>query len=221
MSTAVWPPISSEKLVKEEEACLVKSPANLRSLSLIIVQAKELEWLLSSLQETLHSLKAGLDEVSALLAPSEQPSTLVVSSHRSENLKGFVTRDGARVVKGDIKLRLPALPPPRGMHNYPVVISTEPQAPTIVLHQLTTARTLINACLDVVDVTSWAGNPNDANFIAGQLRLLDVNLQEAKAALKGGTALQLPWYKSPLDDVVCETRQDTLLLYSYQTLTHP
>jgi hypothetical protein len=127
-----------------------------------------------------------------------------MSSHRSESLKGFVTRDGARIIKGDIKLRLPTLPPPKGMNSYPVVVSSEPQAPTIVLSQLTAARTLLNACLDVVDVTSWAGNPNDANFIAGQLRLLDVNLQEAKAALKGGTGLQLPWYKNPMDDAVCD-----------------
>jgi Rogdi leucine zipper containing protein len=125
-----------------------------------------------------------------------------MSSLRSESLKGFVTRDGARIIKGDIKLRLSSLLPPKGMASYPVIVSSEPQAPTIVLNQLTTARTLINACLDVVDATSWAGNPKDAGFIAGQMRLLDVNLQEAKAAIKGGTALQLPWYKSASDEAV-------------------
>jgi len=30
-----------------------------------------------------------------------------------------------------------------------------------------------------------------------------MNLQEAKAALKGGTDLQIPWYKNELDETVC------------------
>jgi hypothetical protein len=126
-----------------------------------------------------------------------------MSSHRSEAVKGFVTRDGARIIKGDVKLRLPILIPPRGMPAYPVTLSSEPSSPEIVLIQITAARTLINSCLDVVDVTRWAGDKHDASFIAGQLRLLDVNLQEAKAALKIGTGAQLPWYKAVLDDTVC------------------
>jgi hypothetical protein len=126
-----------------------------------------------------------------------------MSSHRSEAVKGFVTRDGARIVKGDVKLRLPILVPPKGMPAYPVTLSTEPSAPEIMLGQVTAARTLINACLDVVDITRWAGDKHDAGFIAGQLRLLDVNLQEAKTALKGGMGSQLPWYKSVLDNTVC------------------
>jgi Rogdi leucine zipper containing protein len=115
-----------------------------------------------------------------------------------------VTRDGARIIKGDIKLRLASLPPPpkKGLTSYPVTISTEPQAPTIVLAQLTTARTLINACLDVVDITSWAGDGSDAAFVAGQLRLLDVNLQEAKAAVRG-TAAVVPWWREPVEEEVC------------------
>ena len=63
-------------------------------------QARELEWLLESLQGTLQSLKAGLEECAALLAPVEPGSTLVLSSHRSENVKGTVTRVGTRIVKG-------------------------------------------------------------------------------------------------------------------------
>lgn len=84
MSTAVWPPVSSEALVAAEKAS----------------QAQELDWLLSSLQESLRSLKAGLQECADLLAPREQGSTLVLSTLRSESLKGFVTRVGTRIVKG-------------------------------------------------------------------------------------------------------------------------
>jgi hypothetical protein len=60
----------------------------------------ELAWLLVQLKETLQSLKAGLEECAALLAPSENGSTLVLTSVRSESLKGLVTRVGTRIVKG-------------------------------------------------------------------------------------------------------------------------
>lgn len=84
MSTAVWPPIDDGRLADEQEAS----------------QTRELEWLLVQLQETLQSLKAGLDECAALLAPSENGSTLVLTSVRSESLKGLITRIGTRITKG-------------------------------------------------------------------------------------------------------------------------
>lgn len=184
MSTLVWPPVAPEALVSEEEATL----------------ARELEWLLSSLQDTLRSLKDGLEECAALLAPREPGSTLVLSSLRSENLKGFITRVGTRIVKGDIQLRLPSLPPPKGQNSYKLSLSTLPTAPTIILEQLTTARTLINACLDVVDATRWTGDSTNANFISGQFKLLHDNIQEAKSALKGWTDKQRSWHDDPIDE---------------------
>lgn len=84
MSAAVWPPISDAQLAEELDAS----------------QARELEWLLVQLRETLKSLKAGLEECAALLAPSENGSTLVLSSVRSESLKGLITRIGTRITKG-------------------------------------------------------------------------------------------------------------------------
>lgn len=183
MSTLVWPPISDADLTREVDD----------------TSARELEWLLSALQDTLTSLKAGLEECAALLAPTEPGSTLVLSSLRSENLKGYITRLGARIVKGDIQLRLPSLPPPRGQTAYRLSLSAQPSAPTIVLEQLTTTRTLINACLDVVDTTRWTGDATNANFISGQLKLLHDNIQEAKAALKGGsdTHTSKAWHEAP------------------------
>jgi hypothetical protein len=56
--------------------------------------------------------------------------------------------------------------------------------------------------MDVVDVSTWAGDSKDPSFIAGQLRLLDMNIQDAKGALKGGTELELPWYKDQIDEKV-------------------
>ena len=84
MSTAVWPPIDAAQLASAQ----AKS------------QQRELDWLLVQLKETLQSLKAGLEECAALLAPSEHGSTLVLTSVRSESLKGLVTRVGTRIVKG-------------------------------------------------------------------------------------------------------------------------
>ncbi|KAK4495477.1 hypothetical protein PRZ48_013808 [Zasmidium cellare] len=184
MSTLVWPAIPAEDLIREEAES----------------QARELEWLLSSLQDTLRSLKEGLEECAELLAPKEPGSTLVLSSLRSENLKGFITRVGTRIVKGDVQLRIPSLPPPRGQNSYKLTISSLPTAPTIVLEQLTTARTLINACLDVVDATRWTGDSTNANFISGQLKLLHDNIQEAKSALKGWTEHQKPWHEDSVDE---------------------
>ncbi|KAI7398686.1 hypothetical protein KC336_g15236 [Hortaea werneckii] len=183
MSTLLWPPIAAPDLEKEEEVSL----------------ARELRWLLDSLQETLASLKSGLEECAELLAPKEPGSTLVLSSLRSENLKGFITRVGTRIVKGDIQLRLPSLPPPKGAASYKLSISTLPSAPTITLQQLTTTRTLINACLDVVDATRWTGDQGNADFISGQMKLLHENIQEAKGALKGWTDDQKAWNEEPID----------------------
>lgn len=84
MSTAVWPPIDDARLADEQATS----------------QARELEWLLVQLRETLQSLKAGLEECAALLAPSENGSTLVLTSVRSESLKGLITRIGTRITKG-------------------------------------------------------------------------------------------------------------------------
>jgi len=103
MSAAVYPPLPQDRLLKEEEASLVPPLPCFHlatDVCLRYYQARELEWLLSSLQETLASLKNGLEECIVLLAPQEPGSTLVLSSPRSESVKGFVTRVGTRVVTG-------------------------------------------------------------------------------------------------------------------------
>lgn len=182
MSTLVYPPIAGDKLKREAES----------------TAAAELSWLLNALQEALTSLKSGLEECADLLAPREPGSTLVLSSLRSENLKGFVTRVGTRIVKADIHLRLPSLPPPRGQNSYRVTLSTQPTASEVVLTQLLSVKTNINAALDIVDATRWTGDHNNADFISGQLQLLHESVQEAKAALKGINEDQVPWHEDPI-----------------------
>ncbi|OAL05740.1 hypothetical protein IQ06DRAFT_342998 [Phaeosphaeriaceae sp. SRC1lsM3a] len=184
MSAAIWPPIGEDDLVKEQADS----------------QARELEWLLLQLRERLQSLKAGLEECAALLAPSENGSTLVLSSVRSESLKGLITRIGTRITKGNVKLRIASLPPPRGSPAYDLTISSAPQAPTLVIPQLTSVRTSINSCLDVIDVAVWGGDDTKADFVAGQLQLLHEHIQEARQALKGYSDVHLPWWEHPVDE---------------------
>lgn len=99
-------------------------------------------------------------------------------------------------------MRLPTLPPPRGSPSYDLTISSAPQAPTLVVPQLTAVRTSINTCLDVIDVTTWTGDSTDANFVASQLRLLYDHIQEGRQALKGYSDVQSAWWETPVDDKV-------------------
>lgn len=192
MSTILWPPLSDTTAVD-----LTQRAEETRQ--------GELSWLLDALQETLSSLKSGLEDCSALLAPREQGSTLVVSSHRSEAVKGTITRNGSNITKGDVQLRLASLPPPRGQTSYKLSISAQPSAPALQLKQIAEVRTLINSSLDVVDATTWTGDKGDANFISGQLTLLHENIRDAKAVLKGPPAASdsdKSWASDPLDDKV-------------------
>ncbi|KAI9373274.1 Rogdi leucine zipper containing protein-domain-containing protein [Aspergillus egyptiacus] len=168
MATWAYPPLPAERLEQEADSAL----------------AKELEWLLRSLQDSLASLREGLHECAALLAPKEPGSTLVLSSLRSENVKGFVTRVGTKIVKGDIQLRLSSLSS-RGAPTTRLCISSSPSAPELVLSQLVSVRDLVNQCLDIVDVSTWTGDPLDARFIYSQLHLLGETIAEGRQMLKG------------------------------------
>ena len=101
MSTSVWPSLPAEELKKAEDESTVSLPSTLRSIQAPNhTQARELSWLLDSLQDTLAALKSGLEECYALLAPIDPGSTLVMSSARNEIVKGHITRVGTQIVKG-------------------------------------------------------------------------------------------------------------------------
>ncbi|KAI9799304.1 MAG: hypothetical protein M1825_004797 [Sarcosagium campestre] len=181
MSTAVWPPISPEKLAQEEEAS----------------RTRELEWLLLSLQETLASVKSGLEECVALLAPREPGSTLVLSSPRSDSIKGFVTRLGTRIIRGDIHVKMYGLQPTKGQSSYKLSLASSTDK-DLILSPLVEVRNLINQSLDVVDVSRWTGDAQNADFISGQLRLLHDNISEAAQTLTG-TDPARAWLTDPTD----------------------
>lgn len=102
----------------------------------------------------------------------------------------------------DINLRLPGLLPPKGATSNRLSVSTSSTAPEFVIDQLASVRDLINASLDVIDVSRWAGNYKDASFIAGQLQLLYDNIQEARQTLKGEIG-QKAWHEQHVDEKVC------------------
>ncbi|KAK5636180.1 hypothetical protein RRF57_011892 [Xylaria bambusicola] len=167
MSVEIWPPIAPEQLKIEEDA----------------TQARELTWLLDSFQATLLSLKHGLEECYALLAPIDPGSTLVLSTPRAELVKGHVTRVGARIVKGTIhtKLRTTA----------PMTISINPAHP-IHLAPLVTLNTLLTQAVDLASLCVTEGErkrqidcQGAAVFLSSQLRLLAQGIDEAAAILKG------------------------------------
>lgn len=85
---------------EEETGWLLISISPRRTTLTAPSQRRELEWLLNELHETLQTLKSGLQDCYALLAPVDPGSTLVVSTPRNEIVKGHVTRVGTRIVKG-------------------------------------------------------------------------------------------------------------------------
>ncbi|KAI5304846.1 hypothetical protein KEM56_005831 [Ascosphaera pollenicola] len=172
MATWTYPPLPTPRHLEQ---------AQFNTLS------RELQWYLASLQQSLSSLRHSLQDCSNLLAPTGHGSTLALSTPHSECVKGYVTRVGTSIVKGDIQLRMDSLPPPpKGTTSTRLLTSTAPTATPLQLNQLSLVRRLISDCLDIVDVSTWTGDSTDAMFISGQLKLLHDNLIEARKALEGG-----------------------------------
>lgn len=85
----------------------------------------------------------------------------------------------------DIQLRLSSLPSSRGAAGTRLCLATSPSAPELVLDQLVGVRNSVNQCLDIVDVSTWTGDPLNASFIYSQLHLLHETITEARQMLKG------------------------------------
>ena len=102
-----------------------------------------------------------------------------------------------------VDIRLSSLPPPAGSASTKLCLSNSPDTPAVILHQLVTVRDLIDQSLDVVDVSTYTGDPLDASFISGQLRLLRENLSEARLALKGESEdTRGKWWEDSVDENV-------------------
>ncbi|KAI1112111.1 hypothetical protein F5Y14DRAFT_423197 [Nemania sp. NC0429] len=167
MSVEIWPPIAPEQLKIEEDA----------------TQARELTWLLQNLQSTLLSLKHGLEECYALLAPIDPGSTLVLSTPRAELVKGHVTRVGTRLVKGTIHTRLRTTSPQTLSINPARPIHLAPLAALNTI--LTQAVDLASVCCGEAERARDTDHATTAALLSSQLRLLAQGVEDAAAILKG------------------------------------
>ncbi|KAH8149194.1 uncharacterized protein LAJ45_06733 [Morchella importuna] len=163
MATTIYPPISPAELLQQED----------------LSASNELTWLLTTLPDTLHSLRHGLHSCRTLLSP-HTTSTLALTSPRSEALKGFVTRAGPTITKGDITAKLHGLPP-----KHKLTLARD-----LHIEQLTDVKNHVRECLALLGPegaeAAWLGRGRDG--AAGALRKMRVlrgGIAAARAALKG------------------------------------
>lgn len=102
----------------------------------------------------------------------------------------------------DIQLRLASLPAPRGASSTRLTLSQGPDAPDLVLQQLVSVRNLVNQSLDIVDVSTYTGDPLNAGFIFSQLHLLKETISEARQMLKGDGNERGNWWEASASDNV-------------------
>ena len=201
---APQPPWPSRK--KQHPQYVRHSPAPLTA-PLIPPQARELSWLLSTLDETISALRSGLQECIHLLAPSGPGSTLPLSTSRSEALKGFITRVGSRVTRGDMQVKMAGLPFTRGLQAYKLSVATDH---TLMLEQLVDVGNYVVASLELLrgegedreggDET-WM-KKMDPKSVMQMLTALHANMMAARTALKGASAHRLfPFHA--VDPKVC------------------
>lgn len=145
---------------------------------LITLKAAELKWITTSTITILSGLKHDLEDCYALLAPVDPGSTLVMSTSRSEKVKGTITRVGTRIVKGALSLQLRLLPPQT------LALS---QSHAVHIHALDQVHTHLTESLDLLSVTlaDVKTKAPDAGSLAQTLTLLSESLASSAALLKG------------------------------------
>lgn len=149
-----------------------------KSKLLIDIKAAELQWITAETVTVLSDLKHGLEDCYALLAPIDPGSTLVMSTSRSEKVKGTITRVGTRIVKGTLSLQLRMLP------QQTLALS---QSHAIHIHALDQVHTHLTESLDLLSLTlgDVQTKAPDADSLAQTLTLLADSLASSAALLKG------------------------------------
>lgn len=151
-------------------------------------KARELAWLLREMGDDLRGLKLSLEDCYQLLKPASQGNTLVVSTPRTEAVKGHITRLGTRITKGTVHLKMRTLPVQ--------TLSIDPHHP-ITIAPLDELSVLLTRSIDLLDITlthaypekpsngKTPAKPNIETFLAAQLRVLAQALHDASAILHG------------------------------------
>ena len=84
-----------------------------------------------------------------------------------------------------------------------------------MLDQLVAVRDSVSQCLDIVDVSTWTGDPLNASFIYSQLHLLHETITEARQMLKGDEdKVRGKWWETSTDENVSIWKSPWLLLDS-------
>lgn len=105
-------------------------------------------------------------------------------------------------MRQDIQLRLSSLSS-RGAPTARLCLSNSSDAPELALSQLVSVRDSVRQCLDIVDVSTWTGDPLDARFIYSQLHLLGETIAEGRQMLKGETDIvRGKWWETSAPDNV-------------------
>ena len=113
----------------------------------------------------------------------------------------------------DIQLRLGSLPSSRGTTGTRLCLANSPNAPELMLDQLVAVRDSVSQCLDIVDVSTWTGDPLNASFIYSQLHLLHETITEARQMLKGDEdKVRGKWWETSTDENVSIWKFPWLLL---------
>ncbi|CAF9930915.1 MAG: hypothetical protein HETSPECPRED_007745 [Heterodermia speciosa] len=190
-SAAVWPPLSDEDLKREIADTQVPSPALIHNDSYITLTYAEMRARMATKRDTSQSGVAEKRTRGMRLSAGAQGAWI----------------DACSVFREDIALRLPSLPPPRSLPSYLLHIENP-----LCLPQLSTLLNLLNQSLDIIDISTWTGDPQNGSFIAGQLRLLADTIDEARQTLKGGedVAGGKWWEDSSADDTFSPPHPQTL-----------
>ncbi|UPK96793.1 hypothetical protein LCI18_007728 [Fusarium solani-melongenae] len=158
MSIAIWPSISPDEL----------------RLKAAETQARELDWIVEETLQICRDLKHGLEDCYALLAPIDPGSTLVMSTHRNEKVKGTLTRVGTRIVKGHLHLQL---------RTIPAQTLSLSQSDVIHIQALDSLNAYLNQSIDLLSIT--LSKPQDARSLSSTLAILADSLSDSAALLKG------------------------------------
>ncbi|KAK9474956.1 RAVE subunit 2/Rogdi [Dipodascopsis tothii] len=162
MTTALYPRVDSSTALNEEHKAAIL----------------ELAWLLGDLSETMDSLRSGLDDCLALLDDDQTGSMLVLSSTRSEALKGYVQRVGQRIAKADIHIQLSSLN--RGQS----VALALADGHDYTLPQLADCASFLAVCRRVISEMDFV----EPTLVLTQLRRLLSNIRYAHLAVRNTAA---------------------------------
>lgn len=102
---------------------------------------------------------------------------------RSEALKGYVTRVGNRIVKGDMQVKMHGLPHTKGLQAYKLTVAAGAPHRALMLEQLTDVNNFVKESLCLLGDEGGVACLGEGAM--ERLCELQGNIKAARAALKG------------------------------------